>query len=109
MSDLKPCPFCGNQARLVRRNGITLVWCKKCETGTGLCVGDGAITKWNTRPAEDAKDAEIARLKSIIEELTKPRTDKMKEAVQTARKEVFIGKDTNAPDTNVGTKGEINQ
>lgn len=130
MSDLKPCPFCGNQARLVRRDGITLVWCKKCETGTGLCVGDGAITKWNTRPAEDAKDKEIERLKNDLEiqkNLTRmacfesnrayDEVEKWKKMfydlidkqskVATDPKVIIVGTDTNvptnAPDTNVGT------
>ena len=107
MSDLKPCPFCGTTNELKECRFLDMVGmvysieCKKCNDTRvmSLVSMEAAKMKWNTRPAEDALKAEIERLKSIIEELTKPRTGGIKAAVQTARKEVLFGTDTNAPDT----------
>jgi uncharacterized small protein (DUF1192 family) len=139
MSDLKPCPLCGDLLEIVRKNGSKYVRCI-----SGICIfetarhgyhisDDELIKRCNRRPAEDAltaeverlkaeladrdiegyagfvlgvdqmkkklaeKDKEIERLKAIIDELTKPRVGNIKAAVQTARKEVFFGTDTNVP------------
>lgn len=118
--DLKPCPFCGGEARLVKRDGASLVYCTKCERGTGLCRGDAAVTMWNTRPAEDEKDKEIERLKAALNEIRTigECTEMIEDVVARGmiRKIAFdallygnklLGQDTNvpanAPDTNVGT------
>ena len=62
--ELKPCPFCGGEAREVIRLGGSLVYCLNCERSTGLCKGDKAARElWNIRPIEDEKDKVIARLK----------------------------------------------
>ena len=103
MSELKPCPFCGgndlHKEKFLDLVGwIYRIYCKYCGArAESLADMETAVKRWNTRPAEDAKDREIERLKSIIEELTKPRTGGIKAAVQTARKEVLFGTDTNAP------------
>lgn len=55
MSELKPCPFCGsNNAKKSVVYG---------ETSCQDCGAKSIVGNWNTRPLEDAKDAEISRLK----------------------------------------------
>jgi hypothetical protein len=117
MDELKSCPFCGGELQLYPSHveGQYIVnkpggVCKKCGmifVGRGYRIygevksedfhDEKFFELWNTRPAEDALKAEVERLKSIIEELTKPRTGGIKAAVQTARKEVLFGTDTNVP------------
>lgn len=105
MSNPTPCPFCKSW-KVVRysyhfSNNIHYR-CSKC--GCLFIFDTKSKDAWNARPAEDALKAEIEQLKSFIEELTKPRTGGIKAAVQTARKEVLFGTDTNTPDTNIGMK-----
>lgn len=71
IKELKPCPWCGGDARMVKRDGASLIYCTKCERGTGLCRGDSAETIWNRRPAEDALKAEVARLKQVLCDISK--------------------------------------
>ena len=49
---LKPCPFCGGEAKL---QGITVVWikCKQCGVSTwGFKEEKRAIDLWNSRKPE---------------------------------------------------------
>lgn len=74
MSDLKPCPFCGAtaDAKTFPRDAefSAYVVCWKCGTaGPPREKGEAAIEAWNTRPVEDAKDAEIARLRKMAKPL----------------------------------------
>jgi hypothetical protein len=80
MSDLKPCPF-GKDHRLrvesetfnLPLSMTTVGYRVRC--GSNPCQATtrwhdserAAIHFWNTRPLEDAKDAEIARLKERVE------------------------------------------
>ena len=58
MSELKPCPFCGEQAMVDKD------FCG-CSNGDCFNVGYMYLTsEWNTRPIEDAQVAEIERLKA---------------------------------------------
>lgn len=55
MTELKPCPFCGGEARLCHPKGygITLgsVKCNSCGGSTeSFTDDDSAIEAWNTRP-----------------------------------------------------------
>lgn len=56
---LKPCPFCGGDARTMEMFGGTFVTC-----GNVNCALDVEVTRltWNTRPVEDALRARIAEL-----------------------------------------------
>lgn len=75
---LKPCPFCGGEARLSdAESGVDGMGrlarnprCYKCGADLGYCSDAGAATKaWNRRPAEDAKDARIAELEKAVVDL----------------------------------------
>lgn len=77
--ELKPCPFCGSN-RIVEETETDnsgcvpmTVWFVKC-TACGsfknsISNPDRAIKRWNTRPAEDALNAENERLKEALKEI----------------------------------------
>jgi hypothetical protein len=83
--ELKPCPHCGNEAKLVERAGGWTVDCKaanpwfcitnnispcNCDGGTVLCATrELAVSYWNTRPIEDQLRAEILRLQLALEDI----------------------------------------
>ena len=66
MSELKPCPFCGNDARFYKVDN-------KVTCSNSSCIASVKYTPiddWNTRPIEDAQAAEIERLKARVIELS---------------------------------------
>lgn len=154
MSDLKPCPFCGStdlyvvQAKIEEYHSVKPeISCKKCRytiklKELAIAIDEspetnadwwdkGTAKKWNTRPAEDAKDKEIERMEAVIAEIgamTLTGVDDVEdfifmlckdtvsdEAIKQAYRKylendiakMVFGTDTNvpanAPDTNVGT------
>ena len=123
-NNLKPCPFCGENAELRGGKGVaSWIICnnKKCRATQGLeLTGENAVKMWNTRSTEDAKDKEIEKLKSdlvIQKNLTNQacfesnrayqETEKWKKmlydlinkqsSVSTDPKVIVIGKDINVP------------
>lgn len=65
-NELKPCPFCGGEAVITSAKAAPLHWvgCEVCEIESRcFTTREAAILYWNTRPAEDALQAEIERLK----------------------------------------------
>lgn len=64
--ELKPCPFCGGEARLEKDydgGWSAFVMCDKCLARTGLisaniryCANDKAIEVWNNRVSGKEKD-----------------------------------------------------
>jgi hypothetical protein len=58
MSELKPCPFCGETKNIGIEAGTTRTRCicGACHEGSG----------WNSRPIEDALRAENERLKEVM-------------------------------------------
>ena len=67
--DLLSCPFCGSDD--VQSGGIWGVHCKTCGAlSPDLSSSDGQVT-WNTRapdPAVAVLEAEVARLRELVEE-----------------------------------------
>lgn len=70
MSELKPCPLCGEKVSMVSIEGSAHYWCISCEVceDNRFIFGtkDKVVNVWNTRPAEDAKDREIERLNNEL-------------------------------------------
>lgn len=132
MSEIKPCPFCNktDKVRFYTESMVQLdkllwinygVMCKRCRFETPAYAKKAtAIHKWNTRPAEDAKDAEIERLKEALLQISYLRDlnpELKHHGNASCAEDSFmdfycrmgdIAKTAlaNAPDTNVGTKGE---
>ena len=50
MTNLKPCPFCGNKAEIFDSFDGEMVYCSKC-----FCTKQGVIT-WNRRPTTELKE-----------------------------------------------------
>jgi len=71
--ELKPCPFCGGKARLLR--GMFDEYAVGCGNDNCEFCGENsqdtqkAISQWNTRPIEDAMRAELDASKAEIERL----------------------------------------
>lgn len=52
MSELKPCPFCGSKAKLMRVGAGRIVKCEGCGVSTSF-LADDAAQAWNTRIDRD--------------------------------------------------------
>lgn len=65
---LKPCPFCGGKAGIQSAFGQHKVICLSCGVVSETHdEKEKAIEVWNSRPIEDEKDAEIARLRDALD------------------------------------------
>lgn len=65
MSELKACPFCGDDEPKVRDVGnMRIVECMNCSALGGAVNEDASDGEsvWNTRPTEEAQQADIAEL-----------------------------------------------
>lgn len=64
---LKPCPFCNGKAEFENNNGEWFVFCEKCGSMTvPFETKPEAVAAWNTRPIEDAQEAENNRLQKAL-------------------------------------------
>lgn len=65
--DLKPCPFCGTNPTLNEDYDNHYVWCSECADASPIFPYPEEATKhWNTRPREDALQAEVEALKLAL-------------------------------------------
>ncbi|MBQ7396069.1 MAG: Lar family restriction alleviation protein [Lentisphaeria bacterium] len=72
-NELKPCPFCNGTHSINVINFFTGDSFRKCD----ICGAEApeaktpeeAAEKWNTRPAEDALQSEIERLKAALKRI----------------------------------------
>ena len=68
MSELKPCPFCGESAPDVEIHRNEIV-CTVCTASSGKHFADDPITMWNTRPAEEQLRAKLEKANAAINEM----------------------------------------
>lgn len=59
MSDIKPCPFCGSEAKAECRYAAAFVECSNLECGIFMAdldnpFCDEVVEKWNTRKSPEA-------------------------------------------------------
>lgn len=67
MDELKPCPFCGGSNTIKRSSRYSNQVYHECnECGCSVAFYSEERDFWNTRPAEDAKDKEIEKLKAAL-------------------------------------------
>lgn len=62
MSELKPCPFCGGEARFKVWGNVVGVECDRCGIGTHTaCIDEyqNAIDAWNTRAERTCKRVDV--------------------------------------------------
>lgn len=66
MDELKACPFCGSSnIQPAPLSDYEWYRCNDCDALSGR----GGAIGWNSRPLEDALQAEIARLRDVLEEI----------------------------------------
>ena len=72
---VKPCPFCGNEARVIKKQSSAMVCCNTCGASTTGRDREQALARWNNRTA-DAKIAELeAELKEAVFDYKRLNTD----------------------------------
>jgi hypothetical protein len=114
MSDLKPCPWCKKDVSIISVEDSTYYWCITCEdcdfSWFVLGTRKEVIEKWNTRPAEDAKDKEIEKLKNdlgIQKNLTRQACFKSNRAYQEVEKWKKMFYDLFDKQSNVATDPKV--
>jgi hypothetical protein len=79
MSDLKPCPYCGavdkHETEVDDQIGSVWIRCLGCGVTIWKWSYLDAVSAWNTRPLEDALEAEAETLRRRLETVVKSITD----------------------------------
>ena len=66
--ELKPCPFCGGEAKCIEFYGLYHVICCNCHiAGKDCSTRESAVSAWNSRPIENELEAENTRLREALE------------------------------------------
>ena len=77
--ELKPCPFCGGEAKCIEFYGLYHVICCNCHiAGKDCSTRESAVSAWNSRPIEnelhkkiEKLEAENTRLREALELIAK--------------------------------------
>ena len=65
--ELKPCPFCGGEAKCIEFYGLYHVICCNCHiAGKDCSTRESAVSAWNNRPIEELKYDENKRLREAL-------------------------------------------
>lgn len=65
---IKPCPFCGGEAKCIEFYGLYHVICCNCHiAGKDCSTRESAVSAWNSRPIENELEAENARLRDALD------------------------------------------
>ena len=65
---IKPCPFCGGEAKCIEFYGLYHVICCNCHiAGKDCSTRESSVSAWNTRPIENELEAENARLHDALD------------------------------------------
>lgn len=66
--ELKPCPFCGGKAEIIKDEMHVWVHCTNCDSDTDLYqIQKEAVAAWNRRPILEQLEAENKRLREALE------------------------------------------
>lgn len=66
--ELKPCPFCGGEAKCIEFYGLYHVICCNCNIAGKDCPRrESAVSAWNARHIENELEAENKRLREALE------------------------------------------
>lgn len=99
---LKPCPFCGGQAKIytvqnLYKNRITTrIFCTKCGARTGTCLSERAPKLWNARKETPMQkriaelEAENGRLREALKEIAEFTNDEYEKRIPTPSCVVFM-------------------
>lgn len=80
MTELKPCPFCGGEARLVEPMGL-MSWCVDCPNPSCQVMGrmsgdkDKAVAAWNRRHSIDTEQQQRDELEAHNEKVKSKQSD----------------------------------
>ena len=77
MSEIKPCPFCGNSEDLVIRGRVlSYIYCWNCGAESGLADSkDEAIEAWNQRPYDFDMPAIVKKVQRMEAAINQAITD----------------------------------
>lgn len=77
MSEIKPCPFCGNSEDLVIRGRVlSYIYCWNCGAESGLADSkDEAIEAWNQRPYDYDMPAIVKKVQRMEAAINQAITD----------------------------------
>lgn len=85
-SELKPCPFCGGEAR----EGVHGVYCQRCyaQSASTRLGHDVNVANWNRRAASPAVKALVETANQYLSICDNPTLDAFTEALEAVEREI---------------------